>query len=201
MYLLQWSWKRLMLCSFTVTTYLGMANGSEMQWPNWACSQKQPLSKTLLGIFTVMVRGYAAALLSSGLCLADNKTCSMYCKLGICCNTPSEADPLKTPGSVEVVGEAGVPCTAFATLLLSTASDCFGAASAAAAAAAAPVVQSVGVSFLVASGPPDMLTVGCTDMPTSTVFPVFALFLCMGPLGNCSASALFLCKGPQGTCS
>ena len=128
-----------MLCSFTVTTYLGMANGSEMQWPNWACSQKQPLSKTLLGIFTVMVRGYAAALLSSGLCLADNKTCSMYCKLGICCNTPSEADPLKTPGSVEVVGEAGVPCTAFATLLLSTASDCFGAASAAAALLAAAV--------------------------------------------------------------
>ncbi len=55
MNLLQWSWKRLMLCSLTVTVYLGIANGCEMQSPHWACSQKLLVSKTLLGICTVMV--------------------------------------------------------------------------------------------------------------------------------------------------
>ena len=195
MYLLQCSWKRLTLSSLTVTAYLGIANGSEMQLPHWACSQKLPLSKTPLGICTVMVPQCAAASLSSGLCLAESKTDSIYCKLGICCDTLSEADPLNAPGSVDVTGAAATaaaPATAPATAP---------APATAAAAAAPPVVQSVGVSFLVASGPPDMLTAGCTDMPPSPVLPVFALFLCMGPLGNCSASALFLCNRPRCICS
>ena len=174
-----------MLCSLTVTTYLGMANGSEIRLPHWACSQKLPLSKILLGICTVILLRCVAAMVSSGLCLAESKRCSTSCKVGICCNTRRRPCALNTH----------LLCTASMTLLLLVARGSCGATSVAIAAA----VEAVGTPVPVAYGAPDTLTVDCIAMSPSTVCPVFALFLCKGPLGVCPASALFLCKGPQGT--